>query len=118
MRYVGLLLLSLLAVGCGSDMGRDPSKSVGFFPPSIMTLTPNNVPVNSVPFTVSIAGNNFGSDAVVFWHGTPQFTTFVDSKTLVVTLTETDLMFAGLIPVYVRTGGLNSNTVTFNVTVQ
>jgi len=33
-------------------------------------------------------------------------------------VTDTDLMFAGLVRVFVRTGGLNSNTVDFNVSVQ
>jgi len=45
--------------------------------------------------------------------------TQVISSTQVTTLlTETDLMFSGQIPVYVRSGGLNSNTVTFDVAAQ
>jgi hypothetical protein len=37
---------------------------------------------------------------------------------LLANLQETNLMFAGLVPVYVRTAGLNSNTVQFNVSFQ
>ncbi len=33
-------------------------------------------------------------------------------------VTDTDLTFAGLIRVFVRTGGMNSNTVDFDVTPQ
>jgi hypothetical protein len=33
-------------------------------------------------------------------------------------VTDTDLMFMGMVPVYVRTGGQNSNTVDFEVTAQ
>jgi len=119
MRYVGLLLASLLTLGCGMGSGNhDPRSVVSFSPPSIATLTPDSVPVNSVPFTMTINGNNFGTDAVTFWNGTPQFTIFVTSKQLMVSLTDTDLMFAGLAHVYVRTGGQNSNTVDFDVSVQ
>jgi IPT/TIG domain len=116
MRYIGLLLVSLLTIGCGNH---DPlSLSSTFAPPSITTLAPESVPVNSVPFTMTINGSNFGTDALVFWHGTPQFTIFVTPNQLMARVTDTDLLFAGLVPIYVRTGGLNSNTVNFNVTVQ
>jgi hypothetical protein len=79
---------------------------------------PNSVPVHSVPFAFTINGTNFLTDAVVVWNGTPLSTTFVSSSQVVAVLTATDLMNWGLIPVYVRTGGLNSNTVDFDVTAQ
>ena len=58
------------------------------------------------------------ADATVFWNGTPVITTFVTSNQLVASLEATDLMNVGLTRVYVRTGGLNSNTVDFDVTGQ
>jgi len=119
MRYIGLLLVSLLTLGCAmGPVNHDPHSVVSFSPPAIETLTPDSVPVNSVPFTMTINGSNFTTDAVVFWNGTPQFTIFVTSKQLMANVTATDLLFAGLVPIYVRTGGLNSNTVDFNVAVQ
>jgi len=119
MRYIGLLLVSLLAVGCGNPAGgTDPHSLVSVLnPPSIMALAPDSVPVNSVPFIVTVNGSNFGADAVVFWNGAPLSTRFVTSNQLMAVLTSTDLMFAGQVPVYVRTAALNSNTVIFNVTV-
>ena len=119
MRYIGLLLASLLSLGCGmGSTNQDPRNVVAFSPPSIETLSPDSAPVNSVPFTMTINGSNFTTDAVVFWNGTPQFTIFVTSKQLMAQVTETDLMFAGLVPIYVRTAGLNSNTMDFNLAVQ
>jgi hypothetical protein len=35
-----------------------------------------------------------------------------------VAVTDADLMFTGPVPVYVRTAGVTSNTVDFNVTAQ
>jgi hypothetical protein len=121
MRLFSLLLLVSLGVGCGAGTrtpSNDPRAGFGFSPPSINALTPNSSPVNSVPFTMTIQGSNFGTDAVVFWNGTAQHTTFISSSQLLVTVTDTDLMFAGLTQVFVRTGGLNSNTLDFNVTPQ
>jgi hypothetical protein len=76
------------------------------------------VPVNSVPFTMTVNGSNFGTDSLVFWQGTPQSTFFVTSSQLLVKVTDTDLDFMGLVPIYVLTGGQNSNTVDFDVTAQ
>jgi len=124
MRYFGLLLATLFSLGCGTPglnhdpANHDPLRVVVFSPPAITTLTPASVPVNSVPFTMTVNGSNFGADAVVFWQGTPQSTLFVTSNQLFVRLTDTDLMFMGMVPVYVRTGGQNSNTVDFDVTAQ
>ncbi|HWO34234.1 MAG TPA: IPT/TIG domain-containing protein [Candidatus Acidoferrum sp.] len=118
--YFGLLLVSLFAIGCGTTRpaSGDPFKMFVVSVPSITTLTPNSVPVNSVPFAMTINGSNFGTDAVVFWHGTPQSTFVVTSSQLMFNVTNADLMFTGLVPIYVRTGGQNSNTVDFDVTPQ
>jgi hypothetical protein len=123
MRYLILLLATLVAcglsLGCGAASKMDPMKiSAGSNPPAIAMLTPNTVPVNSVPFTVVVNGSNFDTGAVVFWHGTAHVTQFVSSKQVQTLLTDTDLMFTGAIPVYVRSGGFNSNTVTFDVSAQ
>jgi hypothetical protein len=121
--YSLVVLVTAITIGCGSG-SRDPKgtnatlKGFAFSPPSITTLTPNNAPVNSVPFTMTVNGQNFGTDATVFWNGTPVFTTFVDSGEVFANLTSTNLMFAGPAHVYVHTGGLNSNTVDFDVTAQ
>ena len=119
MRYFSLLLVSLLTIGCGNPgHNHDPGnlRVDVLSAPALTSLTPNSVPVNSVPFTMTVNGSNFGTDAIVFWNGNAQSTVFITSNQLMVKLTDTDLMFTGLVPVYVRTGGQNSNTVDFDVT--
>jgi hypothetical protein len=121
MRYVPLLLASLVMMGCGTgsmSKGSDPRLVTVFAPPAITELSPTSVPVNSVPFMMTVNGGNFGTDAVVFWNGVAQHTVFITSSQLMVSLTATDLDFTGLVPVYVRTLGQNSNTVDFDVTAQ
>jgi trimeric autotransporter adhesin len=120
MRYTCFLLAMLFSLGCGSGSMMSGQRPISVLPtaPSIAELSPASVPVNSVPFTMTVDGTNFGPDAIVFWNGTALRTTFVTSNQLMATLTDEDLLFAGLIPVYVRTAALNSNTVTFDLTIQ
>jgi len=121
MRLISLLLLVSVAFGCDSSMskpGSDPRAAFGTTFPAITSLTPNTSPVNSVPFTMTIQGSNFNPDAVAFWNGNVQQTTFINSGQLQVTVTEADLMLAGVTHVFVRTGGMNTNTVDFTVTPQ
>jgi hypothetical protein len=78
MQFISLLV-SLLTIGCGAGSGNhDPQglKTSMFSPPSITELVPNSVPVNSVPFAITINGTNFLTDATVFWNGTPVITIF------------------------------------------
>lgn len=113
-----VIAISVFSVGCGNAAHTDPFKTTtNFAPPAIASLTPSTVPVNSVSFTMVVTGTNFGTDSVVFWHGTPRFTRVVNSTTLQVAVTQTDLDYAGMVPIYVRTAGLNSNTVEFDVAV-
>ena len=103
-------------VGCGTGSpGAGGQKVFSSSSPSISKLQPDATPVNSVPFILTVNGANFNSGAVVVWNGHPLLTTFVGPGQLSATLTSADLMFPGTIPVYVRMGSMNSNTVTFEL---
>lgn len=121
MKLVSILLFSLCALGCGADPPKQTQRSSFgsvFSPPSIAALMPSSTPVNSVAFTMTVNGANFTTDALVVWNGVPQRTIFVSSSQLLVAITDVDLMFAGLAHVSVRSGGMNSNTLDFNVAPQ
>lgn len=120
MRYLSILLASLSLVGCGAPISNPEPRPVSVISisPSITSLFPTSTPVNSVPFTMTVNGSNFDTAAVVFWNGEAQQTTFVTPNQLMVFLTDMELQFAGMVPVYVRSSGLNSNTVEFNVLPQ
>ena len=120
MRSASLMLAAVvLTLGCGTA-GRDPKVtfSANFSPPALTTLVPSTVPVNSSPFTMTVSGNNFGADAIVFWNGVPQATRFVSPTQLQVLITVQDLSVFGFVQVYVQTAGLTSNAVDFNVSAQ
>jgi len=115
-----LLLFILISLGCGTpshnpNPNSGPLRVLTVSSPSVTTLLPNSAPVNSVPFTMEVVGANFDTNAVVYWDGTPLSTTFVNPQQLFADLASTNLMLAGTIQVYVRTDGLNSNTVEFDL---
>src|SRR5437764_4272727 len=96
MRLNSLLVLILFTLGCGAGVGNRNQgiihMSVALSPPSLTALVPSSVPVNSVPFMMTVTGTNFGTDAIVFWNGTPQHTTFVTPSQLRVAITDADTM--------------------------
>jgi hypothetical protein len=123
MRYWVLLLVTLFCVGCGNadpPSKADPPHLIAgsFIVPSITSLAPANVPVDSAPFTLTVNGSDFGTDTIVFWNGLPLNTRYVSSMQVIAQLQPVNLQFAGLVPVYVRTQGYNSNTVDFDVTIE
>jgi hypothetical protein len=116
-----LVLLALLAtIGCSTGTVTQSHRLVGtgINPPSISMLSPSTVPVNSPTFTLTVVGKNFGADAVLYWNGTPVHTILINSQQLMGEITTLDLQTVGLVPVLVRTGGQNSNTVDFEVAIQ
>ena len=110
----------LVLSGCGAGSGTRPHMTVGtgFLPSAISMLEPQSAPVGSVPFTMTVVGKNFGPDAIVYWNGIPTHTTPLNAQELLADISVEDLQMAGLVNVYVRTLGQNSNTVTFEVSVQ
>jgi len=54
----------------------------------------------------------------VFWNKVPHNARVLSSTELQVSLTADDLTIFGLVPVYVQTAGMTSNTVDFDVTAQ
>ncbi|HEX6503112.1 MAG TPA: IPT/TIG domain-containing protein [Terriglobales bacterium] len=120
MRLSLVLFALVLLTGCGAGSGNRSRVRVGsgVFPPAITMLSPNTVPVGSPGFTITVVGDNFGPDALLYWNGAPASTILVNSKQLMAQITNIDLQTVGLVPIFVRTAGQNSNTVDFQVSIQ
>jgi hypothetical protein len=85
--------------------------------PTLSTISPDSALVGTAPFFLTVNGQNFGPDAVVFWNGSPLPTIFISSKQLIAHLGAVNLQYAGPVQVVVRSGGFNSNTLIFAVNV-
>lgn len=115
MRLTIVVLALLAAVGCGySSKNYNPGMG-GVGGPTVSALMPNSVMSGSGSFTLTVNGKNFGTDAVVYWNGMPQTSMYVTGAQVTAAITSADVASPGMIPVYVHTGGMNSNTVNFDV---
>jgi hypothetical protein len=114
---VSICYLIVLLGACGSPAATKPTLTTGITGAlAIASLAPNSAPTNSVPFTMVVNGANFSTGAQAFWNNAPQSTVFVNTNELLVSVTGTDMSFPGSAQVYVRSNGVNSNTVEFSVT--
>lgn len=108
---VVMVLLVMMVAACGSynnNMG-------GAGSPVVMTLAPNMTPAGGLAFTLTVNGSGFGTDAVVYWNGSPQASSYATGGKVTAQITAADIMNSGRVPVYVRSGAKNSNSVDFTV---
>lgn len=117
MRLSVVLLLAIMMIGCGyGSHNYSPGMTGGgVAAPAMSAMTPSSMMAGSGGFIITVNGKNFGTDAVVYWNGTPQSSMYVTGNQVTATITSAEVMNPGMIPVYVRTGGQISNSMTFSV---
>jgi len=115
-RLTGLLLLTLVMVGCGYGSKNYTNMMGGTTSPPTMTdMSPQMMKAGSA-FNLTVNGSNFGTGAVVYWGMTAKTNTqYVSANQLMVPITAADTMNSGPVSVYVLSGGMQSNTMTFDV---
>jgi hypothetical protein len=120
-----VVLLTLVATGCGGygSMYRAPGSMTGAAS-SISALSPSTTGVGASSFTLTVNGNGFSPNSMVFFNGVAQPTTFVSAAQITAMISASEVAMTGTLPVYVRVssgGGMygpvsqNSNTVNFAV---
>ena len=110
---LGLLLaITLLAAGCGYG-SRNYMNGNGT--PKITQLTPASATAGGPAFALTLSGTGFGTDALVHWGTTTRTTTYGTTTQVTANITMADIMNAGTVQVYVRSGGANSNAMTFTI---
>jgi hypothetical protein len=110
-----LLALALAGTRCGYGSKYMAGGGGGTGAPVITELMPNNAKAGSMPFILTVNGSGFGTDAVVYWNAAPQSTMYLSANQVTAQITAGDLMNPGMVAVYVRSGGMNSKSVTFAV---
>jgi trimeric autotransporter adhesin len=110
---LGLLLaITLMGAGCGYGSHNYMN---GNGNPSITQLAPSSATANSGAFVLAINGTGFGTDSLVYWGTTTRTTTYVSTSKVTANITDADIMNAGMVQVYVHSGGANSNAITFTI---
>ena len=111
---LGLLLgITLMGAGCGYSSHNYMN---GNGMPKITQLMPNSAKANSGAFVLTVNGSGFGTDALVYWGTATRTTTYVSTSKVTANITDADIMNPGMVQVYVRSGGANSNAMTFTIT--
>lgn len=110
---LGLLLtITLMVAGCGYGSHNYMS---GNGMPTLTQLSPSTTAAGGAAFALTIEGAGFGTDSLVYWGTTTRTTTYVSASQVTASITDTDIMNAGMVQVYVHTGGANSNALTFTI---
>ena len=103
------LLLALGLAGCGYG------SAMNWATPSVSQVAPNPVAHGGAAFVLTVDGTNFGADAVVYFNGNPLPTAYGSTTQVTAQVTMADIAAAAMVPVYVRTNGQNSNSVTLTI---
>ena len=112
--HLGLLVILTLSIaGCGGYGSNNMGGGGGA--PSITSLSPNMTNAGDPAFTLTVNGSGFGTDSVVYWNGGALPSSYGTGAMVTAQVAAVDVMNAGMFPVYVRSGGKNSNTINFTV---
>ena len=124
MKKICVLVLTIVALGCGYKSKNYSTGTMGGGAPSITSLMPNSATAGQA-FTLTVNGSNFTSGSAIYWGMTPKTTTFVTTGQLTAPITSADTacsMAPCTVQVYVRTtggtygsGGFNSNMMPFTI---
>ena len=106
------LAITLMGVGCGYG---SHNYMTGTGMPTITQLSPSSIAAGGPAFTLTIEGTGFGTDSLVYWGTTTRTTTYVNTTQVTATIMADDIMNAGMVQVYVHTGGANSNAMSFTI---
>ena len=107
------LALVLLLAGCGYGSNYNGGGTGNA--PAITSLSPNMVTAGDPGFTLTVNGSAFATDSVVYWNGTALPSSYSTGTKVTAQVSATDVANPGMIPVYVHSGGKNSNSMTFTV---
>jgi len=111
-----VLLSAVLITACGYksnyNMGTGTTTAGG---PMVEALMPDMAAAGSGQLTLTINGSGFGADSVVFFNSTQVATMYVTGNQLMASIPASAIAMQGMVSVYVRSNGQNSNMVNFMI---
>jgi hypothetical protein len=119
-----VVLLTLVATGCGGYGSNYKAPGAMTAASRISALSPSNTGVGASSFILTVNGSGFSANSMVFFNGVAQPSTFVNAAEITAMISASEVATTGTMPVYVRVssgGGMygpvsqNSNTVNFAV---
>jgi IPT/TIG domain-containing protein len=112
--FVAGCVLALAGSSCGSYSAPGMNR-MGNGGAMIADLVPASATAGMAAFMLTVNGSGFGTDAVVYWNGSAQTTTYISGNQVMAAISAAEVASKGTVPVYVLTGGHASNTMNFMV---
>jgi len=115
MKLMWVLLLSLFTFGCGYGSNYNGGMGGGGATPQISQLVPGSANAGDPGFVLTVNGSGFATNAVIYWNAMPLTTMYATNQQVTANIPAANIANPGMVPVYVRSSGRNSNTMNFTV---
>lgn len=114
MKLVCVLLLTLVALGCGYGSMHNYNTMTGSSV-QMSQIVPSMATAGTSGFMLTVNGSGFSSNSVVYWNSTALGTQFVSGNQLVAGVPAGEVAMPATVQVYVNSNGMASNMLKFTV---
>jgi hypothetical protein len=115
MKLVFVLLLTLVALGCGYGSMHNYNSTMTGTAAQMSQIVPNAAAAGTAGFMLTINGSGFSSNSVVYWNSMALGTKFISANQLIAGVPASEVAMPATIQVYVNSNGTASNMMQFTV---
>jgi hypothetical protein len=115
MKIVCVLLLTLVALGCGYGSSMRNYNMTTGTAVQMSQIVPNTATAGTAGFMLTVNGSGFSSNSAVYWNSTALSTRFVSGNQLIAGVPTSELAMPATVQVYVNSNGMASNMMMFTV---
>jgi hypothetical protein len=115
MKFVCVLLFTVVSLGCGYGSMRNYNNTMTGTSVQMSQIVPNAATSGAAGFMLTVNGNGFSSNSVVYWNSMPLSTRFVSANQLIAGVPASEVAMPAAVQVYVSSSGMASNMMQFTV---
>lgn len=114
MKFVCVLLLTVVSLGCGYSSMHNYGNTTGTTV-QMSQIEPNAAPAGMAGFMLTVNGSGFSSSSVVYWNSMALGTKFLSGNQLAANVPASEVAMPATVQVYVNSNGMASNMMQFTV---
>jgi hypothetical protein len=115
MKQVFVLLLTVVALGCGYGSMHNYNNTMTGTAVQMSQIVPTSTTAGTGGFMLTVNGRGFASNSVVYWNSTALGTKFISGNQLVAGVSASEVAMPATVQVYVNSNGMASNMMAFTV---
>lgn len=115
MKFVCVLLFTVVSLGCGYGSMHNYNNTMTGTSVQMSQIVPNAATSGAAGFMLTVNGNGFSSNSVVYWNSMPLSTRFVSANQLIAGVPASEVAMPAAVQVYVSSSGMASNMMQFTV---